>query len=108
VTAAPGPWSLDPSTLAAIGAMTLASFACRGGGYWLFRAIRPTPFVRAVLGYLPGALFTAYVVPALAAGGMQAAAGSAAAVAAMLLTRSMNAAVVAGTAAAWAVGLALG
>jgi uncharacterized membrane protein len=104
----PGPWTLDPSTLAAIFTMALASFACRAGGYWLFRAIRPTPFLRAVLGYLPGTLFTAYVVPALVAGGTQAGAGTVAAVAAMLLSRSMNAAVIAGTAAAWAVWAALG
>jgi uncharacterized membrane protein len=94
---------LDPSNLAAIGGMALVTFLCRGGGYWLFRQIRPTPFLRGVLGYIPGTLFVAYVTPAVLAGGAQGLVGSAAALAAMLATRNLSWAILAGTAAAWAV-----
>ena len=95
--------ALDPWTLAAILAMAAATYACRGGGYWLFRHITPTPAVRAVLGYVPGTLFVGYVVPALAAGGAQQWAGAAATVAVMLATRNLALAILGGTAAAWAV-----
>lgn len=95
--------SLDPWTLAAIAGMALVTFACRAGGWWLFRQIRPSQTLRAVLSYLPGALFVAYVAPALAGGGPQQWAGAAVTVAAMLATRSLGIATVLGTAAAWVV-----
>ena len=47
---------LRPDVLLAILAMAGATFACRYGGYWLFRQIKPTPALRAALGYIPGAL----------------------------------------------------
>ncbi|HWK46048.1 MAG TPA: AzlD domain-containing protein [Stellaceae bacterium] len=94
---------IDAPTLAVIIGMALATYACRAGGYWLFRQIRPTPFMRTLLGYVPGTLFAAYVVPALVRGGLQQWVGAAAAVAAMLAMRSLSAAIFAGTAAAWAV-----
>ena len=94
---------LDPWVLAAIGAMALATYANRAGGYLLFRAFRPPPAVRAMLGYVPGALFVSYVVPALAAGGVQQWVGAAATVAAMAATRNLSLAILGGTGAAWAV-----
>lgn len=94
---------LDPAVLLAILAMAATTYLDRGGGYWLFRQIRPSPFLRSVLSYVPGTLFVSYVVPALVEGGSKTWAGAAATVAAMLLTRSMSAAILAGTAAAWAV-----
>jgi uncharacterized membrane protein len=94
---------LDPSNLAAIAGMAVVTFLCRGGGYWLFRQIRPTPFLRSVLGYIPGTLFVAYVTPSVLAGGVQALVGSAAALAAMLATRNLSWAIIAGTAGAWVV-----
>ncbi len=95
--------SLDPTTLAAILGMGLATFACRAGGYWLFRQIRPTPFLRSMLGYIPGTLFASFVAPALVNGGLQPTVGAAATLAAMLATRSLVWSIAAGTAAAWAV-----
>jgi uncharacterized membrane protein len=83
--------------------MAATTFLCRGGGYWLFRQITPTPFLRRVLFYLPGTLFIAYVAPALAEGGAQQWAGAVATLAVMVVLRSLPAAVVAGTAAAWIV-----
>ena len=95
--------TVDPWVLAAIVAMTLATYANRAGGYLLFRTFSPPPPVRAMFGYIPGALFVSYVVPALVAGGPQQWVGAAATVAAMAATRNMSIAILAGVAAAWAV-----
>ena len=94
---------LEPWTVVAIAGMVLATYACRGGGYWLFRQIRPSPRMRRVLAFIPGTLFVSYVAPALASGEVQPLAGAAATLALMLLTRSLIWAVLGGTAAAWAV-----
>lgn len=94
---------LDPSVLLAIVGMSLATYATRAGGYLVFRAFRPTPFVRALLGYIPGTLFMAYVAPALAQGRLPEWLGAVAAVAIMIWTRQMSAAIVGGTAVAWLV-----
>lgn len=99
--------TLDPWTLAAIAAMTAATFATRAGGYLLFRAFSPPPVVRAMLGYIPGTLFVSYVLPALAAGGFQQWAGALATAVVMVATRNLAFAILGGTAAAglvWATG----
>ena len=99
--------TLDPWVLAAIAAMAVAAFMTRAGGYLLFRAFRPPPVMRAMLGYIPGTLFISYVAPALATGGVQQWVGAAATVAVMLATRNLTLAILGGTAAAgvvWAVG----
>lgn len=95
--------SLDPWVLLAIGAMALATYATRAGGYLLFRAINPPPLVRDMLVYVPGTLFVSYVVPALASGGPQQWAGAAGTVAVMLATRNFSLAILGGTTAAVAV-----
>lgn len=94
---------LDGQTLLAIVGMAAATFACRGGGYWLFRRLRPSPALRAVLAYLPGTLLIGYVAPLLAQGGPQQWGGGAVALAVMVATRSTLLAIIGGTAAAWAV-----
>jgi uncharacterized membrane protein len=93
--------ALHPGTLAAILAMTVATYACRAGGYWLFRQISPTPLLRAVLRFIPGTLFVSYVCPALLAGGLQSWIGAAATVIVMIGTGNVAAAIFGGTAAAW-------
>lgn len=95
--------TLDPLVLLAIVGMTLATYLTRAGGYLVFRSIKPPPVVRDALGYIPGALFVSYVVPALAAGGGQQWAGAAATAALMLMTRQLSVAILGGTAVAWAV-----
>jgi uncharacterized membrane protein len=95
--------AISGSDLAAILGMALATYACRGGGYWLFRQIRPTPLVRAVLGYIPGTLFVSFVVPPVLSGGWQPLAGAVGTVAVMLATGNLLWAILAGTGAAWAV-----
>lgn len=94
---------IDRDTLLVIIGMAVGTYACRGGGYWLFRQIRPSPFMRDVLGYLPGTLFAGYVAPALLDGGPQQWVGAAVTLAAMITTRNFALAIVAGTAAAWLV-----
>ncbi len=95
--------SLDPWVLAAIMAMAAATYATRAGGYLVFRAF-PTPaWLRDALAYVPGALFVSYVVPALAAGGVQQWVGAAATLGVMAATRQLSLAILGGTAAAWGV-----
>ena len=95
--------TVEPLTLAAILLMGLATYACRGGGYWLFRQISPSPRVRAVLAYIPGTLFVSYVIPAILQGGLQPAAGAAVTLGVMLATRNLVAAMICGVGAAWIV-----
>lgn len=95
--------TLDPWTLLAILTMAAATYACRGGGYWLFRQITPSPLVRAILTYVPGTLFVSFVVPAIVQGGVQPMAGAASTVAVMLATRNLALAMAAGVGACWAV-----
>ena len=83
--------------------MTAATYANRAGGYVLFRALRPRRWLQTALDYVPGALFVSYVVPALVARGLQPWVGAAATAAAMLWSRNLSLAIIAGTAAAWAV-----
>ena len=93
---------MNTHTLLAIVGMAAATFACRYGGYWVFGFIRPSPSLRIALGYVPGALFVSYVVPALVAGGpMQWVAGLVT-VALMMAARDLSLAVMGGRAAAWA------
>ena len=94
---------VDPWTFATILGMAATTCLTRMGGYALFRATRPAPFVRAVLSYVPGTLFVAFVAPSLVTGGLQQWIGSVAALGAMILTRNLSWAIVAGVGAAWIV-----
>ena len=98
-----GLWHLDPWNVAAILAAGLATYACRGGGYWLFRQISPTPLIRAILSYVPGTLFVSFVVPSVIRGGLQSAVGAVATLLVMIYLRNMVASICAGVAAAWVV-----
>jgi branched-subunit amino acid transport protein len=81
--------------------MLVVTYACRGGGYWVFRQFRPTAFIRSMLEYLPGSLFVAYVVPGLLAGIWWQWIAAGATVATMAATRNFAWAIAAGTATAW-------
>jgi len=52
--------------LLAILGMAAASYLCRAGGYAILRATRPPPFVQAMLHYLPGCIFVAFLAPVFA------------------------------------------
>jgi uncharacterized membrane protein len=88
--------------LTAIVAMALATYLCRAGGYALLRALRPPPFVEAMLQHIPGCIFVAFVAPALVTGGPPHLVGGAATLAVMVGTRNITLAIVAGVAAVWA------
>ncbi len=96
-------WRLDPWTMLAVVLMGIATYACRGGGYWLFRQISPSPLIRAILNHVPGTLFVSFVVPAVVHGGFQPAMGSAATLVTMIYTRNLGLAIAAGVMAAWVV-----
>lgn len=96
---------VDPWNLLAFVLMGGATYACRGGGYWLFRQISPSPLMRSILAYVPGTLFVSYVVPALVQGGIQPTIGAVVTAGTMLATRNMALSIVAGVGGAWAVWL---
>lgn len=50
-------------------AVTLASFACRAGGFWLMRFVNVTPRVQAALRAAPLAVMVGIIVPAAVRGG---------------------------------------
>ena len=58
--------TVRPDVLLAILVMALATFLCRAGGYAVLRVTRPPRFVQDMLGHLPGAIFVAFLAPALA------------------------------------------
>lgn len=97
--------TVDPWNLLAFVLMGIATYACRGGGYWLFRQISPSPLLRAILAYVPGTLFVSFVVPAVIKGGLQPLVGAAVTVAVTLATRNVALSILAGVAGAWAVWL---
>jgi branched-subunit amino acid transport protein len=94
--------------LLAILGMALVTYACRAGGYAVLRAVRPPPFVEAMLRHLPGALFMAYVTPPLVAGALPAWLGALVVVGVQLATRNLGIAICAGVAAVWGAQAALG
>lgn len=96
-------WGLDWPTLAAILAMALVSFALRASGYVLLARIPPTPFVRAFLTHLPGALFAAFLAPALLAGGWPSLFGGMVTAVVMWARHSLPLAMAAGVGAVWLV-----
>ncbi|MFD2263951.1 AzlD family protein [Lacibacterium aquatile] len=96
-------WSVDPETLLAILLMAGVTYLCRAGGYALFRQMDPGPRLRSALAYLPGALFVAYVVPALVQSGPKEWVGALVTVVVMFTTRNLIAGILLGTGAATAV-----
>ena len=82
--------------LAAIVAMALATYACRAGGYVILRAVRVPPFVERMLANLPGPLFCAYAVPALAQWGWMGWVAGAAVMAVQFTTRNMAISILSG------------
>lgn len=51
-------------------AISLASYACRAGGFWLMRFVAATPRVQAALRAAPLAVMIGIVVPAALRGGV--------------------------------------
>ena len=87
--------------LAAILGMALASYLLRAGGYALLRVTRPPPFVQAMLSHLPGCIFVAFALPALAGWGWRGVAAALAVLLVMARTRSYALAIGVGVLALW-------
>lgn len=62
--------SVHPSALLAIVLMAIVTYATRAGGYWLMGRITLSPRVAVMLAYLPGAVLTSLVVPAVLTEGL--------------------------------------
>jgi len=92
--------------LAAVLAMALATYLCRAGGYAVLRLTRPPRFVQAMLRHLPGAIFVAFLAPALARGGWAAWAAAAATLAVQAAFGRLALSIAAGVAALWLLRLA--
>ena len=99
--------TLRLDVLLAILGMALATYLCRAGGYALFRALRPPPFVEVTLQHLPGPIFVAYVAPALAAAGLKGFVAAALVVVAQAASRNLAVAIAVGVAAMWGLGMVM-
>jgi uncharacterized membrane protein len=93
--------TLRPDVLAAILVMALVTFLCRAGGYVVLRVVRPPRFVQNMLGRLPGAIFIAFLAPALTGGGWAAWAAAVATVAAQIAFRRIALSIGVGVLALW-------
>lgn len=58
----------DTDFLIVVGALAIASFACRAGGYVMMRYVRITPRIESALKAVPLAVMIGIVVPAATAG----------------------------------------
>ena len=56
--------TIHPTALLAIALMAIVTYLTRAGGYWLLGRFALSPRLEAGLGYLPGSIFIALVVPA--------------------------------------------
>ena len=91
----------------AILAMAAATYVVRFAGYWIMSRVPLTPFLRAALEALPGAIIIATVVPLAVRGGLSAWIGVASAALAMIVIRK-DIAALAGGMGAVIIGRALG
>ena len=94
--------------LAAILGMAAATYLCRAGGYAILRVVRPPPFVQAMLQHLPGAIFVAFLAPALAAAGWAAWVAAAAALLTQAKFGKLAVSILAGVATLWLLRAATG
>lgn len=86
--------------LAVLG-MALATYLCRAGGYAVLRALRPPPFVQAMLQHLPGCIFVAFLAPALTRGGLAGWVAAAATLATQVAFRKLALSLVVGVGVMW-------
>lgn len=88
--------TLRLDVLLAIIGMALATYACRAGGYAVYRATRPPRFVEVMLRHLPGPIFMGFLTPNLAAQGWDAVIAAGAVLVAQATTRSLVLAIIVG------------
>lgn len=80
----------------AILAMAAATYFVRFAGYWIMSRVPLTPFVRAALDALPGAIIVSTIVPLAVRDGLSAWIGIACAAVAMIVIKKDVAALAAG------------
>jgi len=90
------PSELLSGPVAAIVAMTLATYLVRVSGFWLMGHVPMTIRMRRILETLPGAIVVATIVPIVAKAGAPGVAGIGVTFAAMLLRRNEFAAIALG------------
>lgn len=66
----PDPLSLHPTTVAVVLAMAVVTYATKAGGLWALGRVDLSERAEAGIDALPGAVVVAFVVPALADGGV--------------------------------------
>lgn len=91
---------IDPTALAAIAAMGLATYLTRIAGYWLVRRFTLRGRVRAGLEAVPGAILIALIAPAVFATGVAESAAAAVALMVAMLRWPMLVALIASAAVA--------
>ncbi len=92
---------LQVDSIWAIAIMAVITYAFRGGGYWLMGRITLSPRMEAGLGYLPGAVITAIVVPTMLEAGVPGVFGVAAVAATMRVRPNLLLAMSAGILTVW-------
>ncbi len=95
-------FALHRETLVAIAVMAIITYGLRAGGYWLMGRISLSPRFEAGLGYLPGAVITALVVPAALEAGIEGILGVVAVGITMRLRPNLMLAMAAGVGTVWA------
>lgn len=99
--------SVHPTALLAIVLMAIVTYATRAGGYWLMGRITLSPRVAVMLAYLPGAVLTSLVVPAVLEEGLAGVIALAATALAMQWRGNLLLAMLAGVGTIWLVRLML-
>ncbi|EMA27180.1 AzlD family protein [Haloarcula japonica] len=64
------PLAINPTVVAVIAAMAIATYLTKAGGLWLLTRIGVSDRVEAALEVLPGAIVVAVLGPELASGGL--------------------------------------
>jgi len=81
-------WSVSPGTLAAILAMTVATYLCRTLGVWLMARVPLNKPIRDGLAALPGSIVVAVVLPLAVKAGVTGLLALAVAIGVMLVRRN--------------------
>ena len=83
--------------------MALVTYATRLGGVWLVERVRPTARIEAALRYVPGAILTALVAPAVIQAGLPGLPAALATVVVVRRTGNLLLALAVGVACVWVV-----
>jgi uncharacterized membrane protein len=77
----------DPENLTGLLALGIACYAVRAGGFWMMGALPPSPWLKALLRYIPGSILVSVLVPHMLQGDPSEVAGIVITLVLMVLTR---------------------